>query len=300
MMSNDGSMHRSNSTIVLHKSIRLQGVQAELTERKDLTRQEIRFLTDRHSIFLNIKGAARSGETYLDGRRVGFVQRPVGSFVYVPPGCAWSGWDEGDEAASHLLLSVENSFAQRLFGEDFITKTLKAEFGFRDLHMQFAARTIARELVQYDVGSDIIVEGQLVTILGHLLRRSGTAPIVSKGGLAPFTLNRILDRFANSGEQRTSLSQVAKDAGCSVEHLCRAFRQSTGRSPHAYLNMLRLERASVLLRTTDMSVTEIALACGYSSGSHLATRFSREAGVPPIGYRMTWADRRELQNVSSV
>lgn len=265
-------------------------MRAELVRRTDLKRQEIDFYADGHSIFLNIQGAARDGESYLDGRRTGFVVRPEGSLTYVPPGCTWSGWDVGDALASYLLISVEKNFAENLFGGVPGSERLRPEIGFKDLSIQFATRKIASELRQEDRVSSLMVEGYITTIFGHLFRRGRSARATPRGGLAPRALRTAVDAMEASLDQKLTLSELARDIGVSVEHLCRAFKQSTGLPPHAYLNRRRLQRASDLLRETPMSITEIAFTCGYSSASHLSSSFRLAIGVPPKVYRSIWCE----------
>ncbi|MEZ2147529.1 helix-turn-helix transcriptional regulator, partial [Bradyrhizobium sp. DN5] len=58
---------------------------------------------------------------------------------------------------------------------------------------------------------------------------------------------------------------MASDAGLSRFHFCRAFKESTGLSPHGWLRQHRLEQAMTMLRDSDDAVVSIAAALGYSS-----------------------------------
>jgi AraC-like DNA-binding protein len=281
---------QSQGQIILHKHGTWSGARADLVRRADLKRQEIDLSTDKHSIFLNIRGVAKFGENYIDGRKVGFAARTEGSLTYIPPDCAWSGWDEGDASACYLMISVEKEFLANLFDRLSSTGNLRPKLGFRDLPIQCAARQIASELVHDDIVSELIVEGYLVSLFGHLLRRSGVAGKTSRGGLAPAVLKRMVERIEAHVDRPIRVRELAEEAGVSFEHFCRAFKQSVGLTPYTFFNQRRLERASDLLRTTSLSVTEVALACGYASGSHLSTRFRRETGFSPVKYRAVWTD----------
>ena len=71
----------------------------------------------------------------------------------------------------------------------------------------------------------------------------------------------------------------------SAGHLSRQFRLAYGESPYAYLMTRRIERAMVLLRGGDLSVTEVCFAVGCSSLGTFSTRFTELVGVPPSVYR---------------
>ncbi len=76
-----------------------------------------------------------------------------------------------------------------------------------------------------------------------------------------------------------------KDAGLSRFHFCRAFKESTGLSPHAWLRQHQLERAMKMLRDTDNSVVSIAAALGYSSQTAFAAAFRKLTGESPSNWR---------------
>jgi AraC-like DNA-binding protein len=68
-------------------------------------------------------------------------------------------------------------------------------------------------------------------------------------------------------------------------HLSRQFRLAYGESPYSYLMTRRIERAMALLRSSELSVTDICFAVGCSSLGTFSTRFAELVGVPPSAYR---------------
>lgn len=68
-------------------------------------------------------------------------------------------------------------------------------------------------------------------------------------------------------------------------HFVRLFRAAVGETPVAYLARLRLDAAGRLLRDTDLTVVEVAAACGYPRVTHLGTAFQRHAGRTPTAFR---------------
>jgi AraC-like DNA-binding protein len=81
------------------------------------------------------------------------------------------------------------------------------------------------------------------------------------------------------------LDALARAAHVSSRHFSRSFRRTFGETPYQYLLTRRLERATHLLRTTDLSVTEICLEVGFTSVGSFTTTFRRRLGVSPTQYR---------------
>jgi AraC family transcriptional regulator len=106
-----------------------------------------------------------------------------------------------------------------------------------------------------------------------------------RGGLAPKTLLRATDRLRSDSDADVSLAALASDAGLSRFHFCRAFKESTGLSPHAWLRQHRLEQAMEMLRHTDVSIVSVAAALGYASQTAFAAAFKKLTGETPSDWR---------------
>ncbi|WP_017573942.1 helix-turn-helix domain-containing protein [Nocardiopsis halotolerans] len=78
---------------------------------------------------------------------------------------------------------------------------------------------------------------------------------------------------------------LARVALMSPSHFSRSFRAVFGETPHRYLQRRRIERAMALLRETDRSVTDIALAVGFDSLGTFSRTFLSVVGSPPSRYR---------------
>lgn len=74
-----------------------------------------------------------------------------------------------------------------------------------------------------------------------------------------------------------ALSELAQMVDLSPSHLCRAFKQATGRPPHQFQIERRIERAKVLLQRSDLRLVEVAMELGFSTRSQRtpAARASR-------------------------
>ena len=76
-------------------------------------------------------------------------------------------------------------------------------------------------------------------------------------------------------------SDAATACSLSYNHFSTAFKKAVGRSFNDYVTMLRLNEAEKLLISTEKSITEVALTCGFSSTSHLIARFKAHKGITP-------------------
>ena len=89
----------------------------------------------------------------------------------------------------------------------------------------------------------------------------------------------------NHLENRLTIAEIAKRLSISRRQLDRIFKRYLNQSPQEIYRSLRLTRASGLLLQTGMSVTEIALACGFQSASHMGRFFQTQFGMTPGAYR---------------
>src|SRR4051794_34119991 len=103
-------------------------------------------------------------------------------------------------------------------------------------------------------------------------------------------LRRVRDRIDREYAQPLDVEALARGVHLSAGHLSRQFKLAYGESPYSYLMTRRIERAMALLRTSDLSVTEVCFAVGCSSLGTFSTRFSELVGVPPSVYRRDGAD----------
>ena len=108
----------------------------------------------------------------------------------------------------------------------------------------------------------------------------------TRGGLTGPRLKIALDYIHDSLGQRISLHALAASVGISARHFERAFREAVGVPPHAYVTEQRLAAARhLLLAQPRLTIEGIARRVGFSSSSHLATAFRRQAGVSPRAFR---------------
>ena len=137
--------------------------------------------------------------------------------------------------------------------------------------------------------ADLYAAGAARWLVTHLLsQQAHWRHLADDPRLATITdrrLARVIEYMSVHLDRVLTLDDLACEAGMSVHHFGRRFRESTGMGPAAYLATLRIARARLLLRTTDLSVAEVGVQSGYSTASAFATAFLRQVGTTPTKYR---------------
>lgn len=105
------------------------------------------------------------------------------------------------------------------------------------------------------------------------------------GGLASWQARRANALLVEKLAESVKLAELAAACELSVCQFTRAFRASTGMSPHARLLYLKVERAKSLLTCTSLRLAAIAVECGFADQSHFTRVFERVVGLTPRVWR---------------
>ena len=104
-------------------------------------------------------------------------------------------------------------------------------------------------------------------------------------------LRRARDHIDRHYRSNLDLDQLAVVAKVSKFHFVRCFEAAYGETPIRYLTRRRIERAQDLLRTANLTVTEVCLLVGFASLGSFSSRFAKLVGESPAAYRDRWAAR---------
>ncbi len=189
-----------------------------------------------------------------------------------------------------LDLLIESEFVSNVVGRDVAANRLE----LRHTHsagdpfiaqVLYALRQDAREgfprgrLYGETLGTALVV---------HLLRHHavqdglGHSP---RGRLPPNRLRRVVEYINDRLEMDISLPELAALVGLNADYFARAFKQTTGVSPHRYVVLKRIDRACALLGDARISIAEISARSGFASQSAFTTAFGRIRGITPSAYR---------------
>ena len=98
-------------------------------------------------------------------------------------------------------------------------------------------------------------------------------------------LKKVLSYIRENYEKQITLQSMAQKANMSQRYFCTFFKEMTRKTPMEYLILYRIECAAKKLRNTDMSVTEVALSCGFNDLSYFIKTFKRLKGCTPAKFK---------------
>ncbi len=149
--------------------------------------------------------------------------------------------------------------------------------------------SVGRGLDQADSSEELF--GDLATTLFtlQLTRAHGVSAAASeprRSGLSPYVLRRVREYVASRLADTIRLHQLAALAGLSPFHFARAFKVSTGLSPHAYVSHCRISESKRLLARSNLTISEVARRTGFSGTGQLSRRFRAFTGTTPTAFRL--------------
>jgi AraC family transcriptional regulator len=168
------------------------------------------------------------------------------------------------------------------------TIELIEHWNLTDRHIMAVLLAMTTDLEEGSPAGKLYGESLANALAVYLLRRYSARrlePQVYRGGLPGYRLKRVIEHIEDHLAADLSLRELAAVAGMSAHHFAEMFRRSTGRSPHQYVLLQRIERAKRRLRNPQGSVIEAGLDAGFSNPSHFCRMFRKFVGVSPSRFR---------------
>jgi AraC family transcriptional regulator len=214
---------------------------------------------------------------------------PRGGFFFLPAGRACDVALRGHLDTTHIYLRAE-LFA----GDDGEQATPPADltplFGEQDTILEHLALAIGEAVSRGLPRSSLQVDPIARAMASRFVAlRHGPAETGRRarpqGRLSMKHLQRIRDFVESELDTDIRLSALARACGLSTDYFVKVFKNSLGITPYQYVIGLRVERAKALLDDPRLSLSEIALQCGFSHQEHMTRMFRRLTGETPGRYR---------------
>lgn len=223
----------------------------------------------------------------------------------VEPGVIWlcpSGVKEEDIRISewhdilHIYLPADG-FARQADehgGPAVASHSVRYLAGLRDDLIRQAGWDLLSEMREPTSTAQMRVQGLSEQLTARIVNRYASIQtqareIPQQNILDEKRLRRVLEYMAQHIDDEIGLDDLAATACLSPFHFGRMFRRRMGIPPHRYFSQMRLERAKTLLALGRASLSEIAVACCFSSQSNFSRAFRRSTGASPLQYRSQMA-----------
>lgn len=180
----------------------------------------------------------------------------------------------GNYVSPSLLPMIYRLFPNNIFAPDEKIKT----------HIMHLFDKMFEEEQRNDCFSDELIKGY-VTELFSLILRSQTDEKNSQCEKGSIVIDDAVEFMRKNFHEEITLSLVAKRSAMSESRFSRTFKEVIGVGFKEYLNFVRINEANKYLLNTDMSVSEIAYACGFNDSNYFSTFFKKTNGMSPLEFR---------------
>ncbi len=151
------------------------------------------------------------------------------------------------------------------------------------------AERIAREMVleveQQKDGYESALLAKLIDLLVFLSRSYQQSPSESNRSAALLRVGKVISSMEQDCARDWKLDDFIAMSRLSRSHFIRTFTRATRLPPFEYLIQLRLQNAMRLLRTSRLTVSQIAFEVGFNDSNYFTRQFSKRKGVSPSAYR---------------
>ena len=230
-----------------------------------------------HEIWINGRGSGKlplfAGHTSIYDLRVdpiAYVRQTSNCVMYYIPKSAFDTLAEENHATTFSELNANDGRP------------------FDDPVMSALSAAIYPAFENPDYVSQLFLDHTTLAVASHIAGRYGNLRLprrVATGGLTDRMERRAKELIdANLGGEMP-LAQLARECGLSARHFARAFKQSVGVAPHHWLMLRRCEIAKEMLRSSSMTLSEIALGSGFADQSHYTRAFARIVNCTPGAWR---------------
>lgn len=218
-------------------------------------------------------------------RRLARDQVPLGALCTGSFALAEAGLLSGYRCAIHWenLAAIREEFPDIQFLDDLFTidrDRITCTGGIAPLDLML---TLIRARLGNSI-ADRIATQFIVERRRHAGERQPLAPAIA-AGVPHERLDAAVRLIQGRLDERLRVRAIAQEAGLSTRQLERLFKRHYGQTPAALWKRWRLERARTLLTQTAMPITDVSVACGFSTAAHFSTAYRHQFGRTPSNER---------------
>jgi len=186
-----------------------------------------------------------------------------------------TGWDES-------WIGFGGDVADRIMGSFFSTDKAVVSIGY-DQELKNLILSVAELTRETPPGFQQLMAARTIEALAIV--RSLSMSYHSADLEADRKIQQVRYHLLQYSQQDIKMEDLAKDLGLSYSRFRALFKSHTGVSPQQYLISIRINKASELLRHTDLSIAEISERTGFASSYYFSRLFKQKTGYSPSAYK---------------
>lgn len=189
-------------------------------------------------------------------------------------------------ATEFVMVEIDTGFAASVLGaagRD--AGAMQPAFASQDAFARHVVLALAEHVRAPSPSALLEVEALAAALVHHFARRAPAPRPVVVATLSSPKLRQVLDFVAGHLDAPLTVRSLSEMVDMDMFQFTRAFKQSTGLSPHRYVLQARIDHAKELLRDPALPITEVALQAGFSTPSHFSVTFRRITGQTPREFR---------------
>lgn len=242
------------------------------------------------AFMMSVQLADYHGDLWVDGRKVDFPISRKGNFTLYDYNRIWQADMKSafDCVNIHIPRGALAALEEDLGGRKIETLDVTPGADIDDPTVRGLTGALLAALDKPEQASRLFVDQVGLALATHMAATYGEAapkPAVHSGGLAPWQLKRAKALMDAELSGDLPVTVIAGTCGLSASYFTRAFKLSTGMPPYRWLLQRRIDKAMNLLKTSLLSLSDIAAACGFADQSHFTRTFSRAVGLSPGMWR---------------
>jgi AraC-like DNA-binding protein/quercetin dioxygenase-like cupin family protein len=232
-------------------------------------------------------GVMESGAATCKSRGTESTHRP-GDLITIEPDEVHTGEPLTAQGWSYRMLYIPSEVMSRATASGQLPRF--ATTGTSDAEL--SARLAGVHALLEQQADPLEQEVVLLETLHAICERHATQPQAASRSTPPQALRRVREYLEVHFAERVCLGDLALVAEMSAFHLIRQFRRYYGVPPYRYLELVRVDRAKLMLQS-GARISQIAFAAGFSDQSHLTRQFKRVHGVTPGSYAQSYRMRAQ-------